>query len=417
MNPLYLCICIPHFYASVECIERGLDFYQCDLAIIDTERGKASLCLDMTPSMKEKGLFDRCRLYDIPVDLNYIKAKPRMSLYKDYSISLYELYLHYISKDDIHIYALNEVFIDITHYLSLYQMKAYDLALMILEDIKKTFQLDAYIGIGTNMYLAKIAADLLSNHHSPISSLNENMYKKYLWTYQPLNHFWHIGESSVKRLEKLNLFTMKDISQCSFDLLYSEFKEDAYILKDHSLGIEPTTILDIKNYKPKSQSMSHSIVLCENYTYEQGLNVLKEIVELKVLDLVKKHLATQSISIKIYRTYNDQHPIYISQSLNICTNSIKILLNEFVQLYKQVVSLNDTIRKLTIHFYKLIDEINEYYDLFTDYEDLEKEKQLQLAILNIKDKYGKNAIMKGMNTFETSTTKRRNKYLGGHNEE
>ena len=416
MQKVYMCIDLKSFFASVECSERHIDPFETCLAVVDSERGKGSICLAITPKMKELGIKNRCRLYEIPEDLDYIAAKPRMKLYMEYAADIYSIYLKYISSSDIHVYSIDEVFIDVTSYLYMYNMKAYELAQMIINDIYETTHIRATVGIGTNMYLAKIALDMLAKHDpSFIASLNEKMYQKYLWDYTPLTDFWQVGRGIASRLEKYDIYTMKDITMCHEDLLYKEFGINAEYLIDHAWGKEPTTIEDIKRYTPKNNSISHGQVLCEDYNYEDALIVVKEMVELKVLELVDHLLSRDCIFLNIGYSKNIHKTTGGSMSLSVRTNSYSILLEQFVYLYKKTTNPCYPIRRITIGFSNLKDEMYEYYDLFTDIEAIEKEKQLQHALIDIKHKYGKNAVLKGMNTFENSTTIKRNKMIGGHN--
>lgn len=416
MQKVYMCIDLKSFFASVECSERHIDPFETCLAVVDSERGKGSICLAITPKMKELGIKNRCRLYEIPEDLDYIAAKPRMKLYMEYAADIYSIYLKYISSSDIHVYSIDEVFIDVTSYLYMYNMKAYELAQMIINDIYETTHIRATVGIGTNMYLAKIALDMLAKHDpSFIASLNEKMYQKYLWDYTPLTDFWQVGRGIANRLEKYDIYTMKDITMCHEELLYKEFGINAEYLIDHAWGKEPTTIEDIKRYTPKNNSISHGQVLCEDYNYDDALIVVKEMVELKVLDLVDHHLSSDCIFLNIGYSKNIHKTTGGSMSLSVRTNSYSILLEQFVYLYKKTTNPCYPIRRITIGFSNLKDEIYEYYDLFTDIEAIEKERQLQHALIDIKQKYGKNAVLKGMNTFENSTTIKRNKMIGGHN--
>ncbi len=416
MKKVYMCIDLKSFFASVECSERHIDPFDTCLAVVDSERGKGSICLAITPKMKELGISNRCRLYEIPEDLDYIQAKPRMQLYMDYAARIYSIYLKYVSSQDIHVYSIDEVFIDVSSYLYMYNMRAFELAQMIINDIFETTHIRATVGIGTNMYLAKIALDLLAKKDpSFIASLNEDMYHKYLWDHTPLTDFWQVGRGIANRLEKYDIYTMRDITLCHEDILYKEFGINAEYLIDHAWGKEPTTIEDIKRYKPKNNSMSHGQVLCEDYNYEDALLVVKEMVELKVLDLVDHHLASDCIFLHIGYSKNMHKSTGGSMSLSVRTNSYSIMLEQFIYLYKKTTNPYYPIRRITIGFSNLVDEIYEYYDLFTDMETIEKERQLQHALIDIKQKFGKNAVLKGMNTFESSTTIKRNKLIGGHN--
>lgn len=416
MSRIYLCIDLKTFFASVECVERGLDPFQTDLVVADASRGKGALCLAISPAMKAKGIKNRCRIFDIPHHLHYITALPRMSLYMEYSATIYSVYLKYVSPDDIHVYSIDEVFIDVTPYLELYQMNAKQLAFMILDDILKTTGITATVGIGTNLYLTKIALDITAKHAKDnIGILTQKRYCQTLWHHQPLTDFWQIGKGIANRLAKYGIVDMYGIAHCDEKILYKEFGVNAQYLIDHAWGKEPTTIADIKRYKPTHQSFSHGQVLFEDYLYQDALLILKEMVEVKVLDLVSYHVVTNHISLSVGYSQNTIKATGGSRKLGVRTNSYHILLNEFISLFQQTTNSAYKIRRMTISFGNIVDEIYESYDLFTDYEALEKEKRLQLTLIDIKSKYGKNAVLKGMNFQEKATTRQRNQLIGGHN--
>lgn len=416
MERCYLCIDLKTFYASVECKERHLDPFQVNLVVADKQRGPGGICLAITPKMKEMGIKNRCRLFEIPRSIHYIIAKPRMQLYMEYSANVYEVYLKYISKDDIHVYSIDEVFMDITEYLTLYQMNSKQLAQMIIKDVYDTVGIRATVGIGTNMYLAKVALDITAKH-SPdfIGYLDEEMYRQTLWHHQPLTDFWRVGNGIAKRLEKYHIYDMYGITQCHEDLLYKEFGVNAEYLIDHAYGHEPTTIRDIKNYQPQHHSFSYNQILHEDYTYEDALLILKEMVELHVLNLVEHHLVTNHIFLRVGYSQHVIPSTGGSRKISRTTHSYEILLEEFIALFQKTTNHRYPVRRIGIGFGNVMDEIYETYDLFTDFEALEKEKKLQEALIDIKHKYGKNAVLKGMNLYEKATTRQRNKLIGGHN--
>lgn len=417
MEKKYLCIDLKTFYASVECVERGLDPFSTDLVVADPNRGSGALCLAISPKMKARGIKNRCRIFEIPRNIDYITALPRMKLYMEYAAEIYRIYLKYVSKDDIYIYSIDEAFLDVSTYLSLYKMSDKQLAKKIMADILETTGITATTGIGTNLYLAKIALDIIAKHtQDNIGILDEASYCKYLWHHQPLTDFWQVGKATMKRLEKYYIYNMYDIAHCSQDILYKELGIHAEYLIDHAWGKEPTTITDIKQYQSKSHSLSCNQVLFEDYNYEDALLVMKEMIEIKVLDLVEKHLVTDRISLHIGYTNKFVSSTGGSKKISVKTNSYQILLQEFIQLFKKTTHKNDTIRKIGIAFENVVDEKYESYHLFTDYEALKEEKQLQGALIDIKRKYGKNAILKGMNLLEKATTRKRNQLIGGHNE-
>lgn len=418
LKRVYLCIDLKTFFASVECVERNLDPFKVNLAVADKERGKGALCLAISPKLKALGIKNRCRLFEIPSYLDLIIAKPRMKLYMQYAANIYEIYLKYVCDDDIHVYSIDEVFLDISTYFKLYRKTPLQMARMIIDDIFETTGITATAGIGSNLYLSKVALDISAKHNpSNIGILNEHLYKQTLWHHQPITDFWHVGRGIAKRLAKYQIFDMAGVAFCDEKILYQEFGVNAKYLIDHAWGKEPTTIAQIKKYQPENNSISHSQVLFEDYSYEDALLAMKEMVELKVLDLVEQHLVTRHIALYVGYSNKKIKATGGSLKIGVCTNSYRILLSEFITLYKRTTHLNCPIRRLGISFGGVIDEKYEAYDLFTDYQEIEKERKLQEALINIKGRYGKNAIFKGMDLLEKATTLKRNKLIGGHNGE
>lgn len=418
LKRVYLCIDLKTFFASVECVERNLDPFKVNLAVADKERGKGALCLAISPKLKALGIKNRCRLFEIPSYLDLIIAKPRMKLYMEYAANIYEIYLKYVCDDDIHVYSIDEAFLDISTYFKLYRKTPLQMARMIIDDIFETTGITATAGIGSNLYLSKVALDISAKHNpSNIGILNEPLYKQTLWHHQPITDFWHVGRGIAKRLAKYQIFDMAGVAFCDEKILYQEFGVNAKYLIDHAWGKEPTTIAQIKKYQPENNSISHSQVLFEDYSYEDALLAMKEMVELKVLDLVEQHLVTRHIALYVGYSNKKIKATGGSLKIGVCTNSYRILLSEFITLYKRTTHLNCPIRRLGISFGGVIDEKYEAYDLFTDYQEIEKERKLQEALINIKGRYGKNAIFKGMDLLEKATTLKRNKLIGGHNGE
>lgn len=418
LKRVYLCIDLKTFFASVECVERNLDPFKVNLAVADKERGKGASCLAISPKLKALGIKNRCRLFEIPSYLDLIIAKPRMKLYMQYAANIYEIYLKYVCDDDIHVYSIDEVFLDISTYFKLYRKTPLQMARMIIDDIFETTGITATAGIGSNLYLSKVALDISAKHNpSNIGILNEHLYKQTLWHHQPITDFWHVGRGIAKRLAKYQIFDMAGVAFCDEKILYQEFGVNAKYLIDHAWGKEPTTIAQIKKYQPENNSISHSQVLFEDYSYEDALLAMKEMVELKVLDLVEQHLVTRHIALYVGYSNKKIKATGGSLKIGVCTNSYRILLSEFITLYKRTTHLNCPIRRLGISFGGVIDEKYEAYDLFTDYQEIEKERKLQEALINIKGRYGKNAIFKGMDLLEKATTLKRNKLIGGHNGE
>ena len=415
----YLCIDLKCFYASVECIERGLDPLTTPLVVADESRGKGAICLAVSSKMKAMGVRNRCRLFEIPSHINYIIAKPRMKKYIDHAAKIYGVYLKYIDKNDIHVYSIDEAFLDVTHYYKFYKKSAMEIGQMILDDIVETTGLTATCGVGTNLYLAKVALDIYAKkNNSNIAFLNEDIYKRDLWDHLPLTDFWQVGSGISKRLNKMGLKTMEDVSKAKEEDLYKEFGINASFLIDHAHGRQSTEISDIKKYQPKAKSLSNGQILERNYSYQEALVVVKEMAELLCLDLIRQKLVSNHISLGV--GYDDSLNLKStggSRKLSVTTNSYEILQKEFVELYKERTYKNANIRRINLGFGNLQDESQEQYDLFCDIERIEKEKRLLNAVNDIKEKYGNSSMLRVVNLEESATTKKRNKLIGGHNAE
>lgn len=481
---IYICIDLKSFYASCECVKLGLDPLKTNLVVADVERTEKTICLAVTPPLKSYGIKGRCRLfevnerieeinreriknipegkfrgkssdfdelsYDDSLKVDFLIARPNMSYYIEESSKIYNIYLKYVSKDDIHVYSIDEVFIDVTKYLKNMKTDVFTFSKKILKDVYNETKITATLGIGTNMFLAKVAMDIMAKKivadedGARIAFLDEEIYKKELWNYKPLSSFWRIGSGYSKRLEKLGLFTMGDIAKCSLggamdyyneDLLYKEFGVNAEILIDHAWGVETVTIEDIKAYKPKSTSMAKGQVLSCGYEMKKAKLVVKEMIDLMALDLVSKGILTNHITLSIgydiesknYNEYEiDRYQRKIPKSshgsinLDYYTSSSKILMKNAILLFERITKSNLLVKRINISFDFLKDEsiLVEQYEqlsLFSDENKLiDKEKDLQKAILHIKEKYGKNSILKGMNLEEGATTKERNEEIGGH---
>ena len=289
MNKVYLCIDLKSFYASVECVERGLDPFTTNLVVADPSRGNGAICLAVSPHLKSIGVKNRCRIFEIPKEIEYITALPRMKKYIEYSADIYSVYLKYISPDDILVYSIDECFIDATSYLKLYNLSARELAKMMIDDVIKTTGICATAGIGSNLFLAKVALDIRAKHAEDfIGYLDIEEFKKYIWLHEPITDIWNIGRGIAKRLEKYGAFNLYDVTQIPEEKLYKEFGVNAEFLIDHAHGIEPCTIEEIHNYKSKNHSLFNNQILFEDYNYNDALLVMKEMVEINVLDLVDK---------------------------------------------------------------------------------------------------------------------------------
>lgn len=414
---IFLCIDLKSFYASVECVERGLNSLTTDLVVADETRGRGALCLAVSSSLKKKGVKNRCRLFEIPQELSYLIAKPRMKKYIEYSADIYSLYLRYIAKEDIHVYSIDECFLDITFYLQLYQKTPMEMAEFLMNLIWKEKGIRATAGIGTNMFLAKVALDIVAKTSmNYMGYLDEEIFKDTLWHYQPITDFWNIGRGIAKRLLKYNVTDMYALAHLDEKILYKEFGINALFLIDHAWGRESCTIQDIHQYVRENHSLSSGQVLFENYRTEDAFLAMKEMVELLTLELVKKHMVTNSIHLSI--GYADEKIPYSKghSSLDGFTSSYRKLLSAYKKLFYEIVLQDTLIRKLGISFGHVVDESYKTYDLFEEEEE-EKEHRSQLAIIEIKERFGKNAILRGMNLEEKATTPKRNKLIGGHNGE
>lgn len=415
-NKIYLCIDLKSFYASVECVERGLDPFKINLVVADPTRGGGAITLAATPAIKKLGVPSRGRIYEIPKNIEYITAPPRMTLYMQYSATIYSIFLKFISSEDIHVYSIDESFLDITTYMSLYNTTPKQLAKMILDEIYDQTGITATVGIGTNLFLAKVALDITAKHAKDcMGYLDEALFKQLIWHHQPITDIWMIGPGTANRLAMLGIKDLYGVAHYNEKILYKLFGINAEYLIDHSWGREPTEISDIKAYKPSSNSISNSQILFEDYNYKDAYLIMKEMVESNVLQLTEKHLVTNHISLYVGYSKNCIKPSRGSRKITNTTNSYRILLEEFKLLYKKIINPNYPIRQIGISFGNVKDEIYEQFDLFADQEDIEKEKRVQEALVHIRNKYGKNAVLKGMNFYEKATQRKRNGLVGGHN--
>ena len=412
----YLCIDLKSFYASVECRERGLDPLTARLVVADSERSEKTICLAVSPAMKKLGVPGRCRVFEIPKDIDYIMATPRMQLYIDYSVEIYGIYLKYIAKEDIHVYSIDEVFMDVTDYLGLYQLTAKELAVKIMEDVLRHTGITATCGIGTNLYLAKIALDITAKHvEDHIGVLDEETYQRTLWHHKPLTDFWRVGKGIARKLEQSGITTMWDIAHTDENVIYQLFGIDAELLIDHAWGREVTTMADIKRYKSKKHSVGSGQVLSKDYTFEEGKLIVSEMTDLLCLELVEQGVVTDSITLHVgYAKQHELKSAHGTVTMPITTSSAKYMMRYVRGLYEKIVKKDKYIRRVTLTYNDVLGEEYRQYDLFSNQEILEKEHRMQKAMLNIKERYGKNAIVKGMNLQENATTIERNMQIGGH---
>lgn len=501
---IYIAIDLKSFYASVECVERQLDPLNTNLVVADAARTEKTICLAVSPSLKAYGIPGRARLYQVvekvkevnakrksmapnhqftgksyladelsthpELELSYVTATPRMAYYMEYSTRIYNIYLKYIAPEDIHVYSIDEVFMDVTHYLKTYKMSARELAIRMIREVLEETGVTATAGIGTNMYLCKIAMDIVAKHVEPdsngvrIAQLDEMRYRQLLWSHRPLTDFWRVGRGYQKKLEEHGMFTMGDIARCSTggpgdyyneDLLYKLFGVNAELLIDHAWGWEPTTIDLIKAYKPSTNSLSSGQVLKSPYNFEKAKLIVREMTDLLVLDLVEKGLVTDQMVLTIcYDIENVMNPVirnnykgeittdtygrkvpknaHGTENLDRKTSSTKLIIDAVMKLYDRIVNPDLLIRKIYVVANRVEEETAvkqndsfEQLDLFTDYEaekkkkekedkELLKERKIQQAMLSVKKKYGKNAMIKGMNLEEGAQAMERNKQIGGH---
>ena len=455
----YIAIDLKSFYASVECHERGLDPLTTKLVVADKSRTSKTICLAVSPALKAYGLGGRCRLFEVEAkarevkrrtgkDLEYITAVPRMSLYIKYSTQIYRVYLKYFAPEDIHVYSIDEVFIDVTSYLSFYKLTAHELVVRVIHDVLSETGITATAGIAPNLYLAKIAMDIVAKHIPAdkdgvrIAELDVMSYRKLLWTHTPITDFWRVGNGTARRLEKYFIRTMGDLARTSLKnpkLLYDEFGIDAEILIDHAWGIESVGMKEIKNYKSGAKSLGSGQVLHEPYTFEKAKIIVREMAELLALDLFKKKLVADSAALfvgydieslnqsdfageVVYDYYGREvpKPAHGGISLGMETNSSKVIVEALVNLFENIVNRKYLVRRVNITANGVKPVSESQPGLFDDIGlsgeefSLKKEDSLQKTRLEIIRKFGKNAILKGMNLEEGATTRDRNEQIGGH---
>lgn len=498
MEKVYVSIDLKSFFASVECKERGLDPLTTNLVVADPSRTEKTICLAVSPSLKSYGIPGRARLFEVIqkvknvnnerimkildrkfkgksynnlelkknpfLELDYIIAPPRMSYYIKYSTQIYNIYLKYVSAEDIFAYSIDEVFCDITKYLKLYKLTPEEMVTKMIKEVYETTGITATAGIGTNMFLCKVAMDVVAKHTEPnefgvrIAVLDEMEFRRKLWNYEPITDIWRVGRGYAKRLAQHRMYTMGDVARCSIeneDLLYKLFGVNAELLIDHSWGWEPTTIKEVKEYKPEAKSLSSGQVLHCPYDFEKSRIIVKEMAELLSLEMVEKHYITDQLVLDVIydidnltdenysKYYNGEitidrygrkvpKPAHGTYRLENKTSSSKLISEGFVNLYNNIVNHRLLIRKINICAGNLSNEYEykeekknqfEQINLFTDYKQNKKEEekevkehQIQETIINIKRKYGKNAILKGIDLEEGATTIDRNKQIGGHSE-
>lgn len=428
MERSIICIDLKSFYASVECVERGLDPMTTDLVVADPTRTDKTICLAVSPSLKQKGVRNRCRLFEIPKHFKYIIAPPRMQKYINYSARIYGIYLQYISKEDIHVYSVDEAFLDVTDYLKLYKKTPRQMAEFLMNEIKEKVGVRATAGIGTNLYLAKIALDITAKHAEDfIGELTEESYCKTLWDHRPITDFWRIGPGTAKTLEKHRMFTMGDIARANEDILYNLFGVDAELLIDHAYGREPVTISDIKKYHSKETSYSSGQVLPRDYTAEETVLIVREMVRELCLRLSKSGQLASSItlSLGIGKTSGNRNvgsfikdrSGFLSGTRRFLspTSSTRIVTAATEELFHQIVNPDLSYRRIYISCNKVIRAGELHQDsLFDLAGPAPADAKIQDAIIDIKNRFGKNAIFRGEDLEDHATTRMRNSQIGGH---
>ena len=412
----YICIDLKSFFASVECVERGLDPMTARLVVADPERKSGTICLAVTPGMKALGVRNRCRVFEIPSGIEYITAPPRMRLYLEYSAKIYSIYLDYFSKDDIHVYSVDEVFIDVTGYLKTYKKTPLELARFLVSEVRARSGIPAAAGVGTNLYLCKIAMDILAKR-SPdfVAELNEETYREKLWRHVPLTDFWRVGPGTAERLEKLGVRTMEGITNLPETVLYKTFGVDAELLIDHAWGREPTLIADIKAYKPKSRSLTSGQVLMRDYNEREAEIVLREMVDLLSLDLLDRGCVTPRLSLWIgYSSKEGVPPSHGGVKIDPPSESELDLIPAALDLFRRIAVPGVPIRRLNISFDDIFCPAFRQANFFGDDDAGERHRRLRKTVSELRHRFGGNAILKGTDFEEGATTRERNNQIGGH---
>lgn len=412
----YMVIDMKCFYASVECAERQLNPFETCLVVADETRGKHALCLAISPKMKALGVKNRCRLSDIPKHIEYVIAPPRMQMYIDYAADIYAIYLDYFSPDDIHVYSIDESFLDVTHYLDSYRMTPKQLAKRLMNEIADKLHIPSTAGIGTNLFLAKIALDITAKHAKDhMGYLDEELFQQTLWDHEPLTDFWQIADGTVARLAKYGIRTMRGITQASEQLMYKTFGKDAELLIDHAWGRESCRMEDIKNYRAKTHSVSFSQILPRDYSYEDARIVMQEMILHGTHELMKRKVIASKVSIYVGYTYRATIPGSKGSIKLTSATAVNSLLQEAVMpIFDRIADRQTPIRRLAIAFENVVDEGCEGYDLFTDWHAVEREKARERAVMEINGRYGKNAVLRGTNYLKGATQRERNEMIGGH---
>lgn len=413
----YCCIDLKSFYASVECIARGLDPYEARLVVADPSRTEKTICLAVSPGLKAMGVPGRCRVFEIPDGIDFIMAKPRMRLYMEVSAKIVAIYLRYVSSSDLHVYSIDECFIDLTPYISLYGKSAKEIVNLLRNAVLAETGITATAGIGPNLFLAKVALDVTAKHvPDNIGVLDEQSFKEAIWPHRPITDIWQIGKGIAARLQKYGIYDLGGVAHADVDLLYREFGINAEYLIDHAWGIEPCTIAEIKAYEPQATSFGNGQVLPCDYTFDEGRMILREMVDESVLDLVDKGVVTNHISLHVGYSKDVEGPSHtnVSQKLPISTNSFDRLMEFMDEMYCDNVCRDLPIRRMNVAFGNLEPEESVAYDLFASADSLEEERARQDALIAIRHKFGKDAVMRGTSYRDKARGLERAHQVGGH---
>ncbi len=415
MSSCYLCIDLKSFFASVECVDRKLDPFRANLVVADEARGRGAICLAVSPAMKALGVPNRCRLFEIPAEIDYIIALPHMRRYMEVSAGIVALYQQYVSPDDIHVYSIDECFIDAAPYLRLYRQTPRQFARMLMDAVFQKTGICAAAGIGTNLFLCKLALDITAKHApNRIGVLDEKSFRETLWRHRPITDVWGIGRGTARRLAALGVYDLHGVTELPEAVLYREFGVHAQVLIDHAHGRESGTIAQIHAYKPKSHSLSNSQILFSDYTRENAYVVLREMVDALVLKAVEQGLVAGGVALSVGYSGDRLPAAGGSHRFSRPTDSFRTIMAAFDDIYAR--SVRDLpIRRVGIALEGLTSGANRQLTLFDDLQTQQKEHDLQTARILIKNKFGKNALLKGLSYTEAGTARVRNQLIGGHN--
>lgn len=411
----YLCIDLKSFFASVECVARGLDPMTASLVVADPTRGQGTVCLAVSPALKAQGVKNRCRMFEIPQGLSFIQAPPRMQLYLEYSAKVYGVYLDFVSEQDIHVYSVDEAFLDVGPYLKLYQTDAKGLARRILRAIEQRTGLRAACGIGTNLYLAKVALDITAKHaRDGIGILDQARYCQSLWDHTPLTDFWQIGGRTAARLARIGVYTMRDLARCDEDWLYREFGVNAELLIDHAHGIEPTCICHIKAYRSKSSSLSTGQILPRDYSCAHALVAAKEMMDELCLQMIGEGLCCSSVTLQVfYSRPLGLPPVRATAKAESDSALPSVWLPRVEELFFQITDPLLPVRQLHLTCQRVHKDTGRQQSIF-DTEKTLRDQRLGQTVAKVKGRFGKSSLMRGMDLLPHATARERNRQIGGH---